>query len=179
MKAFHDRTVTEALAFGDDGETPNYPTFPLLLHRGALDVSDGAGAPLVEALFGANGWGGMWRNGVYPYHHFHSSCHEALGVAAGWAEVQFGGEQGATVRLEAGDVAVLPAGTGHRLVDASSEFLIVGAYPPDQPYDLIRSGEASTRQLAAARERIAATPVPANDPVFGSEGGLRVLWRGR
>lgn len=173
MRGSHDETVTEALTFADDGRTPNHPRFALLVHRGAVD---GPGAAAVEALFGANGWTGFWRDGVYPFHHYHSTCHEALGVAQGWARVRFGGESGETLRLETGDVAVLPAGTGHKLVDASEDFLIVGAYPPDQPYDMIRSDEAPGAMRPAAVERIAATPVPATDPVFGQEAGLRRCW---
>jgi uncharacterized protein YjlB len=159
--------------FADDGSTPNHPEFGLLLHRAAIDVSDGDPAR-IEALFGANGWVGFWRNGVYPFHHYHSTCHEALGVARGLAEVRFGGEEGETVRLEAGDVAVLPAGTGHKRVSASEDLLVVGAYPPRQPYDMIRSDQTSMR--AAALGRIEATPVPATDPVFGEKGGLRLRW---
>ncbi|MDR4308100.1 cupin domain-containing protein [Chelatococcus sambhunathii] len=166
--------MTEALTFADDGRTPNHPRFALLIHRRAVDEP---GPAAVEALFGANGWTGFWRDGVYPFHHYHSSCHEVLGVASGWAELRFGGEAGETVRLEQGDVAVLPAGTGHKRIDASEDLLIVGAYPQDQPYDMIRSDEASARERAAAIERIAATPVPATDPVFGAESGLRTRWR--
>ncbi len=168
-----DRSATAELRFSDGGTIPNNPRLPLLIHRGALDSKTADPAAAAEALFGANGWGGFWRNGIYPYHHYHSTCHEALAVARGWAEVRFGGESGETVRVEAGDIAVLPAGTGHKRVDASPDFLVVGAYPPDQPFDLIRAGEGDHD---AAVERIAAVPTPATDPVFGVDGGLRLRW---
>ncbi|MFD1702162.1 cupin [Methylopila henanensis] len=160
------------MTFVDDGSIPNHPEWPLLVHRKAFEAGGDEPAVAAEALFGANGWGGFWRNGVYAFHHYHSTCHEALAVAQGWGEIRFGGEGGETLRLEAGDVAVLPAGTGHKRVGASDDFLVVGAYPPDQPYDLIR--DASEHD--AALGRIRATPIPATDPVFGAEGGLRKAW---
>lgn len=171
-----DRAATIALRFADDGSTPNHPHLPLLLHRGAISHGGGDRAAAVESTFRANGWTGLWRDGVYPFHHYHSVCHEALGIVRGWADLRFGGEDGETVRLEAGDVAVLPAGTGHKRVAASADFLVVGAYPPGQPYDMIRSGEASAEEHAAAVKRIRATPRPATDPVFGTDGGLAAAW---
>lgn len=173
-----DNETTLDLVFAADGAVPNHPRFALLIHRGAAaPMADGAPVASIEALFAANGWTGLWRNGVYGFHHYHSSCHEALGVAQGWAEVLFGGEKGRTVRLEAGDVAVLPAGTGHKRIAASPDVLVVGAYPPDQPYDLIRGDDPAA--YGAAIRRIADVPVPATDPVFGADGGLRALWRDR
>lgn len=121
------------LSFADDGATPNNPSLTLILHRGAIDVGVGDPAAAVESVFAANGWGRLWRDGVYPFHHYHSTCCEALGVASGWVEVRFGGEAGETVRLTAGDVAVLPAGTGHKRIDASPDFLIVGPIRPTSP----------------------------------------------
>jgi uncharacterized protein YjlB len=58
-----------------------------------------------------------------------------LGVAKGEAVVEFGGVKGRQLSLRAGDVAVLPAGTGHRLIKASRNFLVVGAYPREGKYD--------------------------------------------
>lgn len=169
-----DQIETVELVFDDDGATPNNPDLALLLHKRAIETTGGDDAARVEAMFAANGWVGLWRDGVYPFHHYHSTCHEALGVASGWAEVRFGGEQGETVRLGPGDVAVLPAGTGHKRIEASDDFLIVGAYPPMQPYDLIRSDE--TGEHDAAVGRIAAVPIPPTDPVFGEGGGLKERW---
>ena len=172
----NDKIEAVGLRFADDGETPNHPQFELLFYRNATagTASSGDLAAAIEALFAANGWGRLWRNGIYDFHHYHSTCHEALGVARGWAEVRFGGDSGDTMRLEAGDVAVLPAGTGHKRIDASPDFLVVGAYPPDEAYDMIRSDDTGAHE--AAKARIAATPIPHSDPVFGADGGLRVRW---
>jgi uncharacterized protein YjlB len=157
----------------DDGVIPNHPTWPLLLYPAAVPLSDASDAAAAfEGLFQRNGWVASWRNGIYAYTHYHSQIHEALGIARGFAKVQFGGVRGPIIEVSAGDVAVLPAGTGHKRIEASDDFLVVGAYPPDGRYDLC------TRQ--ADRERalttIAKTPRPATDPVFGGAGPLIDAW---
>jgi uncharacterized protein YjlB len=45
-------------------------------------------------LFHANGWGDSWRNEIYPYQHYRSAAHEALGVFSGAALVLLGGGEG-------------------------------------------------------------------------------------
>ena len=112
-------TEPVALMFGDDGSIPNNPRLPLLVYRGAIDLSLGPSVErVVESTFGANGWGDMWRNGIFPYVHYHSMIHEALGIARGRAKVRFGGAAGKVLELAPGDVAVLPAGTGVPVGDA-------------------------------------------------------------
>jgi uncharacterized protein YjlB len=138
-------------------QIPNHPRFPVLIYCGV-------NAPDARALFSEHGWGGAWTNGVFDFHHFHSTSHEVLGVVAGEATIELGGPQGEAFEVAAGDVLVLPAGTGHRRATARQGFTVVGAYPEGQEdYDLLREADD------AARERIAALPAPDQDPV-GGEG---------
>ncbi len=107
--------------FGDDGLVPNN-AMPLLVYKRAIALDGDHPEATIEKLFGANGWGAMWRNGVYDYVHYHATVHEALGVARGNAVVRFGGDGGTEVAIAAGDVAILPAGTGHQCLSASRIF---------------------------------------------------------
>jgi uncharacterized protein YjlB len=138
------------------GTIPN-GRFPVLIYRD-VDVSD------AKALFAGHGWGGAWVNGVFDFHHFHSSSHEALAVVSGSARLELGGPQGESFDVSAGDVLVLPAGTGHRRASADGGFRVVGAYPRGQEdYDLLRAADEG------ALKRIAALGPPDSDPV-GGEG---------
>jgi uncharacterized protein YjlB len=143
-------------------EIPNHPSFPVLLYH---DVPAATAGPAdCRALFAEHGWGGSWVDGVFEFHHFHSTSHEVLGVVAGEATLELGGPQGSAFDVAAGDVIVLPAGTGHRRATARHGFTVVGAYPAGQEdYDLLRAADD------AARERIRSLPAPDQDPV-GGEG---------
>ena len=160
--------------FVDDGDIPNNP-LPLILYEGAIDSGAGDAARAFETLFAANGWGGSWRNGIYPFHHYHSTAHEVLGIAAGTAEVRFGGEAGATVTVRARDAVLIPAGVGHkRLSEKHGGFTVVGGYPADQSGVVTRAGEM---ERAEAEKRIAALALPAADPVSGYGGPLPGAWK--
>src|SRR5262245_53379533 len=126
-------TAPQTFTFKDDGKVPNNPVLPVIVYAGALDLSAARDpAAEIERTFKANGWGrDMWRNGIYPFVHYHSHIHEALGIARGHARVQLGGHDGQVFELKAGDIAVLPAGTGHQKLFGSDDFLVVGGYPPD------------------------------------------------
>src|SRR5450756_732944 len=87
--------------FGDDGLVPNNP-MPFLVYKSAIDVGNAHPEKTIEGLFGAHGWGDMWRNGVYDYLHYHATVHEALGVARGHARVRFGGSRGKEFEISAG-----------------------------------------------------------------------------
>jgi uncharacterized protein YjlB len=161
--------------FTDDGRIPNNPDLPLVLYRGGVSLS---GSPdpeaVIEKTFAANGWGNMWRNGIYPYVHYHSMIHEAMGVARGRATVRFGGDDGAEIEIAPGDVVVLPAGTGHQRLAQTPDLVVVGAYPPSGQYDLCRG---SKPDHAKALVTIPKVPRPATDPVFGPNGPLIALWQ--
>jgi uncharacterized protein YjlB len=116
----------------------------------------------------------MWRNGIYPYVHYHSMIHETLGIARGRAKVRFGGAQGRDFDIGSGDVVVLPAGTGHQCLWAAPELVVIGAYPRAGRYNLCRGSKA---EHAKALLTIPMVPVPKSDPVYGELGPLCRLWR--
>ena len=162
--------------FKDDGKVPNNPALPTLIYKGVVDVHakhDPASA--IERLFFANGWGyGQWRNGIYPFVHYHSMIHETLGVARGRASVQLGGHAGEVFEFAAGDIVVLPAGTGHQRLSGSDDLLVIGAYPPDGTYNLCRADNPAEHDKALIT--IPKVPLPERDPVLGRNGPLLQLW---
>lgn len=156
----------------DDGTFPNNAALPLLVYRGAFAPARRAAATM-EKVFRANGWSGTWRNGIYGYHHYHSTAHEVLGIARGSARVQLGGPNGETFEVAAGDVIVIPAGVAHKNLGASADFLVVGAYPEGQRWDM-NTGEPGERPQVD--RNIAQVPLPAMDPVYGTDGPLVEHW---
>jgi uncharacterized protein YjlB len=161
--------------FKDDGKVPNNPALPALVYKAAVDFGGNDPARAIETLFAQNGWGhGQWRNGIYPFVHYHSMIHEALGIARGRAKVRFGGEAGKVLDLTPGDVAVLPAGTGHQCLWATPELCVIGAYPKRGSYDLCRGSKA---EHAKALKTIPEVPLPDSDPVHGKAGPLTTLWQ--
>src|SRR5215475_1016932 len=100
--------AVQTFMFADDGETPNNPRLPMVVYSGAVDVAAHADPAVpFEALFAQHGWSDGWRNGIFSFLHFHTTAHEALGIARGEARVQFGGAKGLVLTVRAGDVVVL------------------------------------------------------------------------
>jgi uncharacterized protein YjlB len=153
---------------------PNHPRWPLLLYPGAVVLATGDPAAVFEALFGGNHWPPAWRNGIYPFHHFHCDAHEALGIYSGEVTAQFGGDGGVVIEARAGDVIVLPAGTGHKKLSSRGSLGIVGAYPAGQHPDMCTPLLASVKRSEEAVARVA---LPERDPVFGRSGPLFEYWQ--
>ena len=88
--------------------------------------------------------------------------------------IREGGNNGKEIEVAQGDVAVLPAGTGHQCLWASPDLMVIGAYPKQGRYDLCRG---SKQEYSKALETIPQVPLPDSDPVFGNDGPLLRLWR--
>jgi uncharacterized protein YjlB len=161
-----------AEVFADDGTFPN-SRLPLLIYAGAVPAGE-ASPEAMEALFERNGWPPRWRSGIYPFHHYHSTAHEVLGIARGSAQLMLGGPKGREFEVGAGDVIVIPAGVAHRRLSSSADFLVVGGYPPGQEWDLLRGAPGNRPK---ADENISRVPKPQSDPVTGRSGGLLEAWR--
>jgi uncharacterized protein YjlB len=165
-----------AFRFGDAGRFPNNPTLPVLVYR---QIVPGEFAPAesiaswFEKTWRQHEWTPAWRYGVYDFPHYHSTAHEVLGVYRGHASLRMGDRSGCTVEARAGDTLVLPAGTAHQNLGASSDFHVVGGYPSGQTADLLRGRDG---ERPAADEIIAHVPLPVRDPIFGDSGPLVVYW---
>ena len=161
----------DSFYFKDDGKIPN-SKFPLLLYRGAFSQTNDEGASWLEKRFAGNNWTNSWRNGIYPFHHYHSTSHEVLGIYSGTALLHLGGEQGQKVAVRAGDIIVIPAGVGHKNLE-SSNLGVVGAYPDGRSWDLNRGLDGERPQTD---KNIAALPIPTADPFQGKNKGLTEIW---
>ena len=157
----------------DDGTFPNNEFLPLLIYKKVFPGGEKVDPGLIERTFGKNRWGASWRNGLYPFHHYHSTAHEVLGIYSGSVRVQFGGEEGMLVLAEAGDVLVLPAGMAHKNIWSSHDFRVLGAYPAGTSWDM-NYGKDGERP--GADQNIARVPLPTVDPVYGQEGYLKKHW---
>ena len=173
MSVVSDDVEPLTFIFENDGLVPNNP-MPLLLYKQAIDVDNDHPEKTIEGLFGANGWGDMWRDGVYDYLHYHATVHEVLGIARGHARVRFGGDRGKEFEISAGDVAILPAGTGHQCLSASHDFSVVGAYPPGAKMHVTLPAPENHHK---ALETIPKVKPPNSDPVMGENGPLVRWWK--
>ncbi len=161
----------EAFRLPPSDWVPNNPWLPVLVYRRAMPDGTANAPAFFEDLFGRNGWPAQWRNSIFPFHHYHSNAHEVLGIAAGGTDVLIGGPSGCRLSIAAGDILVLPAGTGHCNLSPGSRLLVVGAYPPGARWDTRRDA-LSSEEL----QRMAHVSFPASDPVTGDGGALPRLW---
>ena len=164
----------ETLKLEENGFFPNNSELPVLIYKKIFDFSGSDPAAAIEKVFSENDWGGSWRNGIYSFQHYHSTAHEALGVYGGWAEVQLGGPGNEPVRIEMGDLVVLPAGTAHKKINSGDGFAVVGAYPDGQTWDMNYGKEG---EFPKSKQNTAKVTLPKNDPVFGKNGKMFEYWK--
>ncbi len=162
------------IRFEENGDFPNNPKLPVLLYKNVFDFGQEDGPAVIEKVFESNNWKGSWRNGIYNFQHCHSTAHEALGVYSAWADVQLGGPGNETVRIEKGDLVVLPAGTAHKRINSGDGFAVVGAYPDGQNWDM---NYGKPEELSIVKQNISRVKLPSNDPVFGKNGKMFVSWK--
>ena len=167
-----EQTVSPLL-LRSHGNIPNNQYLPLLLYRQVFSENSNLERQFKEA-FEQHNWKGTWTNGVFDYHHYHSRSHEVLGVAAGSATLVFGGPGGEEIEVKAGDMVVLPAGTGHCRKSASSDFRVVGAYPEGQENYDICTGEDDAEEK---KRNILQVQIPGQDPVAGKNEPLLQHWK--
>lgn len=171
VRKSNPKVVTHNLQ--DDGVFPN-SRLPLLIYEGVFgsDATD-YGAEF-ENVFRSNRWADSWRNGVYAYHHYHSTAHEVLGVYRGSAKILMGGDHGITLELTAGDAVVIPAGVAHKSLGATQDFAVVGAYPRGQKWDMNYGHPGERPQADTNIQKVA---LPDADPILGPSGPLLRAWQ--
>jgi uncharacterized protein YjlB len=158
--------------FEDDGSIPNNPALPLLVYLDALSERQ-VNASKSRELVNAHGWSNTWINGIYSYHHYHSTTHEVLVVLSGSAEVKMGGEQGEILSISAGDAVIIPAGVGHCNMGSTDDFRVMGAYPGGRSYDLC-TGKSDERPQVL--QNIKEVSLPKLDPITGEKNPLYKYW---
>lgn len=155
---------------------PNNPHLPTLIYQGAKSPSETDLASWWNQTFSQQGWTGLWRWSIFEYHHFHPDAHEVLGVARGQAVLQLGGPEGQSLEVSAGDVIIIPAGVGHKKIESSRGFQVIGGYPPGQSNpEILREMSMVPDSL---KSQIEGVPLPETDPVYGESGPLMDHWKG-
>ncbi|MGB3799147.1 MAG: cupin domain-containing protein [Lewinella sp.] len=144
---------------------PNSP-LPVIVYPKAFSTDKPGIKDRVAKRLQTSGWGNTWVAGIYPYPHYHSNTHEVLVLLSGQCTVQLGGPEGYDLEAAAGDVIILPAGTGHACY-SKSEYRVFGAYPGGRSWDLI-TGAPEHREPDNL-------PVPKQDPI-GERGVMRKMW---
>jgi uncharacterized protein YjlB len=171
----HTIETTEILEFllKDDGIYPNNAHLQVFLYKHALELPEVGEEQFIEDTFRKNNWMHAWSDGVYNFHHYHSTAHEVLAIFKGSARILLGGGKGTVIKVERGDVVIIPAGVAHKNLDANMNFKCVGAYPkgqdPDMNYGLRSERPTTDKQI----EKV---PLPEFDPVFGKESPMLKSW---
>ncbi|CAF3803090.1 unnamed protein product [Rotaria sp. Silwood1] len=136
----------------DDGQYfPNNNHLSVIVYRQVFD-SKTVSASKWEQLFKENNFGKSWRDGIFSFHHYHSTAHEALGCYDGRAQVRLGGDNEQVrkdIELVSGDCILIPVGVAHKNIGQDNDFAVVGAYDIDgKNYDMNYGKNAEERRKA-------------------------------
>ena len=143
---------------------------PLLHYHGAFPACTTASG--IEAHLRSVGVvDPQWRYNMYGTTHFHSTAHELLCVARGAARLCFGGADNpgrVEARVRSGDVLLVPAGVGHRLLEEEGEegFEMVGSYPRGCGWDMCYGKQGEEGKV----ENIRRLGWFERDPIYGDQG---------
>ncbi|WP_075183093.1 hypothetical protein [Pantoea sp. 1.19] len=155
-----------------DNGVPNN-RLPLIVYPQAVPAESVDFRRGFTETFQQHGWPAGEYGTIHGWTHFRLNCHEALGVACGWCEVLFGGDNGRVIALHAGDAVLIPAGVGRKQLHASEDCLVVGAFSGTLR---VHTGEGDPRQLAAAQSRVARVHLSKTDPLTGVQGAMQDFW---
>jgi len=143
---------------------------PLLIYHAAFHPSATSASGIEAHLTTVGVVTPQWRYTMYSTTHFHSTSHEVLCVAAGKAKLCFGAEDNpkrVEPVVEKGDVVVVPAGVGHRLLeDQEGGFSMVGCYPKGKDWDMCYGKQGEEQKVKA----IGDLGWFERDPIYGDQG---------
>ncbi|WP_027108316.1 hypothetical protein [Lacticigenium naphthae] len=167
--------MIERIAIKENRPFPNN-TLPVLYYPHAFKeiIEKENAVDLIQSHFKKNGYTNSWVNGIYAYHHFHATTHEVLACFKGSATVQLGGPGGEVHPFTEGNVLLLPAGVAHKLIEATGDFQIVGAYPNGNSPDMEKGDSKEYEELL---HKIQKVPFPECDPVGGRNLGVHEYWK--
>ncbi|KAI8944727.1 RmlC-like cupin domain-containing protein [Xylaria longipes] len=141
---------------------------PLLIYKSVFSNATASG--IESLLYDMGVVTPQWRFTMYTTSHFHSTSHEVLAVTSGKATICFGHEDNpgkVTCDLEKGDLAVIPAGVAHRLLEVlEGDFSMVGSYPKGYNWDMCYGTHAEEEKIVKIKE----LPWFDRDPVYGDKG---------
>ena len=164
--------VIEKYFFEGNGRVPN-SRLPLLIYRNAV-----RGTPReVESKLRKNTWSPLWHahHGMWPRHHFHSEAHEFICVTQGIHTGKFGGHNGISAQLNAGDAVIIPAGVGHRGLQISDDLNLTGGF--HEGFCMVDFRICYPEEYVEMCRISREVPILEHDPFFGLNGPLARIWR--
>ncbi len=159
----------------EDNIFPN-SELPVLIYKNVFKTSIAGSVDIVQQVLRNNGWSNSETGSLYMRHHYHSNTHKAISICSGECILLIGGPNGNVAHLVKGDTLLLPAGAAHKKLKASEDFVCISAYPAGNNFDL-NFGNHSEK--IPADINIQQVPLPAKDPLYGSNGPLLDYWKKR